>query len=73
LVEDVERPGHMLESFTMATWSEFQRLPERFTVAEKDIQDTLRAAAGSALPLLRAHRVIKLRSHRDDDSGADTR
>ena len=73
LVEDVERPGHMLESFTMATWSEFQRLPERFTVAEKDIQDTLRAAAGSALPLLRAHRVIKLRSHRDSDSGADTR
>jgi hypothetical protein len=52
----------MLESFTMATWSEFQRLPERFTMAEKDIRDALTAAAGSALPELTAHRVIKLRS-----------
>ena len=72
LVEDVERPGHMLESFTMATWSEFQRLPERFTMAEKDIRDALTAAAGSALPELTAHRVIKLRSPRDNasDTGA---
>jgi quinol monooxygenase YgiN len=73
LVEDVERPGHMLESFTMATWSEFQRLPERFTMAEKDIRDALKTAAGSALPELTAHRVIKLRSRRDNDSGARTR
>ncbi len=73
LVEDVERPGHMLESFTMATWSEFQRLPERFTMAEKDIRDSLTAAAGSALPVLSAHRVIKLQSRRDNDSGAHTR
>ncbi len=73
LVEDVERPGHMLESFTMATWSEFQRLPERFTMAEKDIRDALETAAGSTLPDLSAHRVIKLQSRRDNDSGARTR
>lgn len=73
LVEDVERPGHMLESFTMATWSEFQRLPERFTMAEEDIRDALRTAAGSALPVLSAHRVIKLQSRLDDDSGAHNR
>ena len=70
LVEDVERPGHMLESFTMATWSEFQRLPERFTMAEKDIRDALTTAAGSALPDLSAHRVIKLQTRRD--TGSDT-
>ena len=63
----------MLESFTMATWSEFQRLPERFTMAESEIRDALKTAAGSALPVLSAHRVIKLQSRRDDDSGADIR
>jgi MFS family permease len=73
LVEDVEKPGHMLESFTMATWSEFQRLPERFTMAERDIRDTLKTAAGSALPDLSAHRVIKLQSRRDDDTDTHTR
>jgi len=73
LVEDVEKPGHMLESFTMATWSEFQRLPERFTMAEKDIRDALKTAAGSALPVLSAHRVIKLQSRGDDDSDTHTR
>ena len=73
LAEDVERPGHMLESFTMATWTEFKRLPERFTMAEQDIRDALESAAGSALPVLSVHRVIKLQSRRDNDSGARTR
>ena len=64
LVEDVEQPGHMLESFTMATWSEYQRLPHRATMEDQDIQLALTDAAGSEVPGLTAHRVIKLRSGR---------
>jgi quinol monooxygenase YgiN len=66
LVEDVQQPGHMLESFTMATWSEYQRLPHRATMADKDIHGALIDAAGSEVPALTAHRVIKLRSGRSD-------
>ncbi|MCZ6739250.1 MAG: MFS transporter [Actinobacteria bacterium] len=73
LVEDVEQPGHMLESFTMATWSEYQRLPHRATMADKEIHVALVDAAGSEVPALTAHRVIKLRSGRSNHSGGSPR
>ena len=73
LVEDVEQPGHMLESFTMATWSEYQRLPHRATMADKEIHVALVDAAGSEVPALTAHRVIKLRSGRSNHSGGSAR
>ncbi len=70
LVENVEQPGRMLESFTMATWSEFKRLSERATMADKDVLEALNEAAGSDLPLLQAHRVIKVSSRRKGRTGA---
>ncbi|MCZ6811291.1 MAG: MFS transporter [Planctomycetota bacterium] len=73
LVEDVEQPGHMLESFTMATWSEYQRLPHRATMADKEIHVALVDAAGSEVPALTAHRVIKLRSGRSNHSSGSAR
>lgn len=60
LVEDVERPGHMVETFTVATWAEYQRLPQRSTVDDKALHDDLIATFGPDLPDLIAHRVIKL-------------
>lgn len=65
LVEDVERPGHMLESFTMATWSEYQRLPLRTTMADQAIHQAFLDAAGGELADLTAHRVIDVRSRRN--------
>jgi MFS family permease len=73
LVEDVEQAGHMLESFTMATWSEYQRLPHRATMADKEIHVALVDAAGSEVPALTAHRVIKLRSGRSNHTGGTAR
>ncbi len=73
LVEDVEQPGYMLESFTMATWSEYQRLPHRATMADKEIHVALVDAAGSEVPALTAHRVIKLRSGRSNHTGGTAR
>ena len=61
LAEDVAQPGSMLESFTVATWSEYQRLPERATVADEIVERELLEAAGTELPDLAAHRVIDLR------------
>ncbi len=61
LVEDVERPGHILESFTVATWAEFQRIPERTTAADHDVENALRAAAGGVLAPMRAHRVLDVK------------
>jgi MFS family permease len=72
LVEHVEQPGRMLESFTMATWSEYKRLSERATMADKDVLDALHDAAGSDLPPLQAHRVIKVSSRRKGHSGVNT-
>ncbi len=60
LAEDVARPGSMIESFTVATWSEYQRLPERATVADEQVEHELLEAAGTELPELSAHRVINL-------------
>ncbi|MDK1046395.1 MAG: MFS transporter, partial [Anaerolineales bacterium] len=60
LVEHVEQPGRMLGSFTMATWSEYRRLAERTTIADKDLLDALNAASGYDLPAIQAHRVIKV-------------
>ena len=59
LVEDVEQPGHMVETFTIATW-EYQRLPQRSTVDDSHLHDTLIEGFGPELPDLTAHRVIKL-------------
>lgn len=64
LVEDVERPGHMVESFTMATWSEYRRLPQRSTMADKAIHQALVDVAGPELPGFTAHREIRLDSRR---------
>ncbi len=61
LVEDVERPGHILESFTMATWAEFQRIPERTTAEDHAVEAMLREATGGHLAPLRAHRVLDVR------------
>ena len=60
LVEHVEQPGRMLGSFTMATWSEYRRLAERTTIADKNLLDALNAASGYGLPAIQAHRVIKV-------------
>ncbi len=61
LVEDVNEPGRILESFTMATWQEFQRIPERTTAADQQVEEELKAAAGGRLVPLRAHRVLDVR------------
>jgi MFS family permease len=61
LVEDVERPGHMLESFTMATWSEYRRLPERSTGADAATHQHLVEVAGPELPGFVVHREIRLK------------
>ena len=60
LVEDVTRPGTMLESFTVATWAEYQRLPERVTVADEHVERELLEAVGAELPEPTAHRVVDL-------------
>ena len=60
LVEDVEQPGHMVETFTIATWAEYQRLPQRSTVDDSHLHDTLIEGFGPELPALAAHRVIRL-------------
>jgi MFS family permease/quinol monooxygenase YgiN len=65
LVENVERPGHMLESFTMATWSEYRRLPHRATMTDKAILDALVLVAGPDLPGFTVHREIRLGSRRN--------
>jgi hypothetical protein len=72
LVENVERPGHLLESFTMATWSEYKRLAGRATIADKEVLDAVTAASGSTLPPVEAHRVIKIRTGRRGGRIADT-
>jgi MFS family permease len=58
LAEDVTGSGSMLESFTVATWSEYQRLPARATVADEVVERELLEAAGTDLPELVAHRLI---------------
>jgi MFS family permease len=65
LVEDVENPGHMIESFTVATWSEYRRLPQRSTMADKDTHDALVEAVGHDLPSIAVHREISLNSKRN--------
>jgi quinol monooxygenase YgiN len=60
LVEDVERPGHMVETFTVATWAEYQRLPQRSTVDDSHLHEALIEGFGPDLPDLIAYRVIKL-------------
>ena len=64
LVEDVEHPGHMIESFTMATWSEYRHLPQRSTMADRAIHDSLVAVAGPDLPAFTVHREIHLDGRR---------
>jgi MFS family permease len=60
LVEDVARPGAMLETFSVATWAEYQRLPERVTVADEQVEQELLEAAGTELPSPTPHRAVDL-------------
>jgi MFS family permease len=60
LVEDVENPGRMTESFTVATWSEYRRLPQRSTMDDKDTHDALISAVGHDLPTVTVHRELGL-------------
>ena len=60
LVEDVTRPGAILETFSVATWAEYQRLPERVTVADERVEQELLEAAGTELPSPIAHRAVDL-------------
>lgn len=62
--EDVVDPESMLESFTVATWSGYQRLPERTTVADEQVERDLLEAVGVELPELVAYRVLDLRDSR---------
>jgi MFS family permease len=61
LAEDVEQPGALTETFTMATWSEYQRLPDRSTGSDELIHDALVEASGGELPRITAHKQIQLR------------
>ena len=60
LVEDVSNPGRIIESFTVATWSEYLRLPDRATAADESIHDALVELVGSDLPPIQVHREIQL-------------
>lgn len=62
LAEDVENPGRILESFTLATWSEYKRLPERAIATDQETHDALLVAANTETPGLIAHRVIDTRT-----------
>lgn len=67
LAEDIGNPESMLESFTVATWSEYQRLPERSTIADEQIERELLEAVGTELPELVAYRVLDLRDSRVEE------
>ena len=69
LVEDINNPGHMTESFTVATWSEYRRLPQRSTIADKDTHDALVEAVGRDLPSIAVHREISLNPKRNHSTG----
>jgi len=72
LVEDVERQGHMIESFTMATWSEYRRLPQRATMADQAVHDALVAVVGPDLPGVAVHREIRLNARQNRSTDKDT-
>jgi MFS family permease len=61
LSEDVSNPGAMLESFTVATWSEYRHLPGRATVADEQVEQSLLDAVGTQPADLVAYRVLDLR------------
>ena len=61
LSEDVSNPGAVLELFTLATWSEYQRLPERATVTDEQVEQALLEAVGTQPSDLVAYRVLDLR------------
>jgi hypothetical protein len=65
LAEDVSDPESMLESFTVATWSEYQRLPERVTVADEQVESQLLEAVGSQMADMVAYRVIDVHDSRN--------
>ena len=64
LAEDVTQPGSIIESFTVATWSEYQRLPERATAADEQVERELLESVGTELPEMVAYRVLDLRDSR---------
>ena len=69
LVEDVENPGHVIESFTVATWSEYRRLSQRSTMADKDTHDALVEVVGHDLPGFAVHRQLSFNSRRNHSTG----
>lgn len=64
LIEDVEQPGSIVESFSVATWSEYRRLPQRSTMADKDLHDALMTVVGTDLPTIGVRREIHLHGRR---------
>ncbi|MEM7271652.1 MAG: MFS transporter [Actinomycetota bacterium] len=59
LAEDVERPGHITETFTVATWAEFKRLPLRSTRSDEANHRDLVDLVGPDLPPLIPQRVLR--------------
>ncbi len=59
LVEDVENPGTIVESFSVATWSEYLRLPSRSTAADSHIYEALQEFVGGEMPPLTVARELK--------------
>ena len=43
LYDDIEVAGRLLETFTLPTWAEFQRLPQRATQDDRKLEEGLRA------------------------------
>jgi MFS family permease len=71
LVEDVQHPGHMIETFTVATWAEYQRLPQRSTTDDQTLHEALIEAVGPDLPTVTAHRLIDLSGHTKKEAEHD--
>ncbi|MEM8923613.1 MAG: MFS transporter [Actinomycetota bacterium] len=58
LAQDVDDPGRLIETFTMATWGDYQRLPRRTTVGDAALHRRLIEITGADLPVPVAHRVL---------------
>ena len=59
LVESTAIPGRIIESFSVATWAEYQRMSLRSTAADKPVHDALVEVVGRDLPPLVAHRELE--------------
>ena len=60
LYDDLERTGTLLETFTLPTWAEFKRLPQRATQEDRKLEESLRAfIADGRLPEARHYRATR--------------